>query len=143
MKAVSTLLDIVEEPIDLALLEAAIRPGDGGIVTFFGRVRGSAEDARTVTGLCYEAYEPMARAEFASIAREARERFGDVGIAIVHRIGALSPGDISVGILAAAAHRAAAFDACRFAIEAVKRRAPIWKKERYADGTAEWKENSP
>ncbi|MBV9027967.1 MAG: molybdenum cofactor biosynthesis protein MoaE, partial [Candidatus Eremiobacteraeota bacterium] len=73
---------------------------------------------------------------------EVRERFGDVMLAIVHRVGDLLPGEISVGIVASAAHRAAAFEACRYAIEEVKRRAPIWKKERYADGESAWKENS-
>ena len=138
----SGVLDIVREPIDPRRLEASVRPQDGAAVTFFGRVRGYAEDARAIAALSYESYESMAREELGAIAREVRERFGDVMLAIVHRVGDLLPGEISVGIVASAAHRAAAFEACRYAIEEVKRRAPIWKKERYADGESAWKENS-
>ncbi|MBV8724164.1 MAG: molybdenum cofactor biosynthesis protein MoaE [Candidatus Eremiobacteraeota bacterium] len=142
MNSVLELVDIVYEPIDPGRLEATRRPCDGAAVTFFGRVRGYADDARSIAALSYESYEPMARAELGAIAREARERYGDVNVAIVHRVGEVLPGEISVGIVVSAAHRAAAFDACRYAIEEVKRRAPIWKKERYADGASAWKENS-
>ena len=78
----------------------------------------------------------MALREFEIIASEARERFGDVRMAIVHRVGEVRVGEISVAVLASAAHRGAAFDACRYAIDEVKSRAPIWKRERYADGSA-------
>jgi molybdopterin synthase catalytic subunit len=132
---------IVREPIEPRRLEEAIRTGDGGAVTFVGIVRGRAEDGRAVRGLSYEAFEPLATAEFATIADEARERFGDVAVTIVHRIGELQVGEISVAVVAAAAHRDAAFDAGRYAIDELKRRAPIWKKERYADGSARWREN--
>jgi molybdopterin synthase catalytic subunit len=83
----------------------------------------------------------MATAEFERIAGRARERFGEVRMAIVHRVGDLAVGDIAVAIVAAAAHRGTAFDACRYAIDEVKRDAPIWKRERYADGSDEWKAN--
>jgi molybdopterin synthase catalytic subunit len=130
---------IAGDPIDPKKLEALVRRGDGGVVTFLGVVREDADDGRSVSGLWYEAHEAMALQEFERIAEEARDRFGDVRLAIVHRIGELRVGEISVAVLAAAPHRAAAFDACRYAIDELKRRAPIWKKERYADGAAQWK----
>ncbi len=132
---------IVREPIDPRAFENAFRPGDGGAVTFFGIVRGRADDGRIVNGLSYEAFEPLALDEFERIAVEARERCGDVALAIVHRVGEIGVGEISVAVVASAAHRADAFDACRYAIDELKRRAPIWKKERYADGTERWREN--
>jgi molybdopterin synthase catalytic subunit len=129
---------IVREPIELRSLESIVRTGDGGVVTFLGIVRDD-DDGRRVKALSYEAFEPMALTEFEVIASEARDRFGDVRIAIVHRIGRLTIGEVSVAVLASAAHRAAAFDACRYTIEELKHRAPIWKKEHYADGAGEWK----
>ena len=130
---------IVRGPIEIRALEAAVRRGDGGVVTFLGIVRETADDGRPVHGLYYEAFEPMAVREFETIAAEARGRFGDIALTIVHRVGELTVGEISVAVLAAAPHRAAAFDACRYAIDQLKERAPIWKQERYADGAARWK----
>jgi molybdopterin synthase catalytic subunit len=130
---------IVTEPIRPRALEEIVRSGDGGVVTFLGIVRERADDGRPVRGLSYEAFEPMAVREFEAIANEARVAFGEVRLAIVHRIGDLAIGEISVAVVAAAAHRAAAFDACKYAIDQLKVRAPIWKKEHYIDGDAEWK----
>jgi molybdopterin synthase catalytic subunit len=130
---------IVHEPIDPQALATIVQTGDGGVVTFLGIVREMADDGRRVDGLFYEALEPMAVREFETIAAEAREYFGDVRLAIVHRIGELHVGEISVAVLAAAEHRANAFDACRYAIDQLKERAPIWKQERYAGGAAQWK----
>lgn len=134
---------IVRETIDPHALEAAVSGdgGCGGIVTFLGVVRACADDGRLVRGLSYEAFEPMATAEFERIAGQTRERLGDVRVAIVHRVGDLAVGEVAVAIAAAAAHRGTAFDACRYVIDEVKRRAPIWKRERYADGSSEWKAN--
>ncbi len=132
---------IVRATIDPRAFEDATRPGDGGSVTFLGIVRGNDEDGRIVNGLSYEAFEPLAMDEFEKIAGEARERFGDVAFTIVHRIGEIGVGEVAVAVVASAAHRGAAFDACRYAIDELKRRAPIWKKERYADGSARWREN--
>jgi molybdopterin synthase catalytic subunit len=131
---------IVRDPIDLRALERVVRPSDGGVATFLGIVRETADDGRPVTGLWYEAFDAMAIREFETIASEACERFGDVSLAIVHRVGELRVGDVSVAVLAAAMHRAAAFDACRYAIDQLKHRATIWKQERYADGDAAWRE---
>ena len=108
-------------------------------MTFLGVVRDTADDGKHVSALGYEAFETMALREFEAIAGEARDRFGDVRMAIVHRVGEVRVGEISVAVLVAAAHRRAAFEACSYAIDQVKRRAPIWKQERYVDGTAEWR----
>jgi molybdopterin synthase catalytic subunit len=132
---------IVSEPIDVESLRQIVRRGDGGVVTFLGAVREDADDGRAVSSLWYEAHEPMAVREFEAIANEARRRFGDVRMAIVHRIGRVGAGDVSVAVLAAATHRGAAFEACRYAIDELKRRAPIWKKEQYANGAAEWRDS--
>ena len=88
---------------------------------------------RSVEGLEYEAYEAMALPVFGQIADEIAERFGVERLAILHRTGSVPLGDASVIIAAAAAHRGAAFDACRYAIEELKARAPIWKSERFSD----------
>lgn len=136
---------IADEPIDVEELEAAVGARDGscgGVATFVGIVRGESDGAKRVSALSYEAYEAMALREFETIASEARERFGDVRLAIVHRCGRLAVGEIAVAVVAAAPHRAAAFDACRYAIDALKARAPIWKREEYADGTHRWRANA-
>lgn len=134
---------IVREIIDSAKLEAAVSSERcGAVVCFLGIVRQRADDGRLVTGLSYEASESAAIAEFRAIAEEARERFGECDLAIVHRIGNVPVGEVAVAVAAATPHRARAFDACEYAIDQLKQRAPIWKKEAYADGTAEWKENA-
>jgi sulfur-carrier protein adenylyltransferase/sulfurtransferase len=133
---------ITRDAIDPRTLEAALqRDAHGGVVTFLGIVRERASDGRDVNGLSYEAYEEMAIAEFERIAEEARERFGEVELAIVHRIGDLRIGEIAVAVTAASAHRGVAFDACEYTIDELKRRAPIWKKEHYVDGDAAWIRN--
>lgn len=134
---------IVRAPIDPQELQSVVRKGDGGVVSFLGVVRGDSNEGRPVAGLTYESYDRMALDEFASIGAEARDRYGDVRVAIVHRVGEVPVGDISVAVLAAAAHRGAAFDACRYVIDELKRRATIWKKERYEDGDVKWKATEP
>ncbi len=127
---------IVREPIDVSAVEDAARiPGAGASVTFVGIVRATGEDGRSVAGLSYESYDAMALAEFEAIAREARERHGGIGLAIVHRRGELKVGEIAVVVSASAPHRAAAFAACSYTIDELKSRAAIWKKELYVDGT--------
>jgi len=115
--------------------------GAGAVVTFVGRVRGDSR-GRSVEKLEYEAYPEMAELVFERIAREIRAKFDIVDIAIHHRVGTLAVGEISVVIAVSAAHRPAAFDACRYAIDTLKRIAPIWKKEFGADG-ASWIEERP
>lgn len=129
---------IVRGPVDVRELDDSANEAHGAAVRFLGFVRGSSE-GRAVTGLSYEAYDAMALAVFDTIAREARARFGDVRLTIVHATGELNVGDVAVAVVAAAPHRAAAFDACRYAIDQLKRRAPIWKRERYAGGESRWR----
>jgi molybdopterin synthase catalytic subunit len=133
------------EPIDVGALVAAVAdPAYGGIATFLGITRAtSPEDPRPVEALDYEAYEAMALADFAAIADETRARFGPLSIAIVHRTGRVALGEASVAIAVGAPHRAAAFDACEFAIDTLKARSPIWKREAYADGATGWVANTP
>jgi molybdopterin synthase catalytic subunit len=129
---------LTDRPIDPSRLMAG--PGDtraGAFVTFEGRVR-SENGGRGVKTLDYEAYAPLARKEGRRIMKEARERFPITDARCVHRTGSLSLGDVAVWISVSAGHRAAAFEACRFLIDEMKARLPIWKREHYADGSSEW-----
>jgi molybdopterin synthase catalytic subunit len=133
---------IVRDPIDVAALAQSVQTDAcGAVITFAGVVRENSDDGRPVTGLSYEAHDAMAAAEFERIAGEARRRFGVCEIAIAHRTGHLKVGEVSVVVAVAAPHRGAAFDACEYAIDELKRRAPIWKKEHYAHGDSEWRAN--
>ena len=109
----------------------------GGFASFEGRVR-DHNDGRTVHGLRYEAYVELAQAEGERILAEAGERFAILGARAVHRIGDLQIGDIAVWVGVAAAHRDGAFAACRWIIDEIKSRVPIWKHERYTEGDAGW-----
>jgi molybdopterin synthase catalytic subunit len=135
----------------ILITDAAIDPGRvdelvampelGGRVSFVGAVRSRNRD-RSVESIHYEAYVPMATRVLAEIAAEARERFEVGGVAIHHRIGALRVGDVAVVVAVGAVHRAEAFAAASYAIDEIKRRAPIWKKEIYQDGEA-WLSPTP
>jgi molybdopterin synthase catalytic subunit len=128
--------------IDVAALLSETRgDGDGAIALFLGTVR-NLNAGRRVLFLEYEAYPGMAEREMERIAAEAVSRFGVTQVAIVHRVGRLAIGDVSVAVVVAAPHRAAAMDACRFAIDAVKFSVPIWKRE-HGDGGAVWIEGAP
>ncbi len=107
----------------------------GGYASFEGRVR-DRSDGKRVRHLEYEAFESLAIKEGARIVREAIERFGVSRAACVHRVGDLAIGDVTVWVGVSSAHRDEAFAACRYIIDEVKRRVPIWKKEHYADGSA-------
>jgi molybdopterin synthase catalytic subunit len=124
-------------PLNPATLIAQVEsPAYGGVAVFLGQVR-DHQDGRAVRRLEYSAYSPMAETECARIVAEAEERW-PVRVAVKHRVGTLEVGDLAVVIAAAGAHRDEAFAACRFAIEEVKRRVPIWKKEVFEDGAVEW-----
>lgn len=123
--------------LDLSALIARVQAPDRGAVTSFLGVVRDHHGGRPVARLEYSAYATMAEAECARIVDEAHARW-PARIALAHRIGALEIGDAAVAVAAAAAHRDEAFAACRYAIEEVKRRVPIWKKEFYADGSVEW-----
>lgn len=128
---------LVRSPIDLTALIARVEsPTHGGIASFLGQVR-NHHDGRTVQRLEYSAYGPMAEAECARIVAEAEARW-PVHIALQHRVGPLEIGEVAVAIAVAGAHRDEAFAACRYVIEEVKHRVPIWKKEFYRDGAVEW-----
>ena len=105
-------------------------------------MRERSDDGRAVTGLSYQAHEAMAVAEFERIAAEARERFGPCTVAAVHRVGDLRIGEVAVVVAVGSAHRAAAFAACAYAIDELKSRAAIWKKEHYTDGSGVWIANA-
>ncbi len=117
-----------------ALLAEVEGPERGGTCVFLGTVR--RED--DVTGIEYSAYDQMAIAEIERMLGEARERWPEARVALQHRLGLIPVGEASIAIAAAAPHRDAAFAACRYVIEEVKKRLPIWKKELHADGSATW-----
>lgn len=130
---------VSREPIDIARLVAQVEaPECGGIATFTGLVR-DHHQGRAVSGLEYSAYEAMAEEEMRAILAEAGSRW-PVRVVATHRLGALAIGEVAVAVAAASAHRAAAFEACRYVIEELKHRVPIWKRERYADGSEAWVE---
>lgn len=120
------------------LLDARV----GAYASFEGWVR-DHNDGRAVLGLRYDAYARLAQGEGERILIEARARFGLIDVACVHRVGDLALGELAVWVGATAAHRDAAFAACRYVIDEVKTRVPIWKHERYADGDAGWLHPEP
>lgn len=109
----------------------------GACVTFEGWVR-NHNDGEAVTALEYEAYEAIALTEGEKIIAEARERFDVIAILAEHRVGRLEIGDCAVWVGVSSAHRGAGFDACRYVIDEIKHRVPIWKKEHYARGVSGW-----
>ncbi len=132
---------ITDEPLSLAdAVERVRAPSAGAVLTFSGVVRDSHRGQR-VTGIDYHAYREMAQQELDRIEADALERFPEIRIHIAHRLGLLDVGEESVVIAVASPHRAEGFDALRFAIEEIKSRVPIWKKELYPDGHA-WIEGS-
>lgn len=126
--------ELVRAAIDAAALVRHVRAGqDGAIVTFDGFVRNESH-GRETSYLEYEAYESMALGKMKEIGAQIHEKFAIHRVVIVHRLGRLEIGETSVFIAVSAPHRGAAFDACRFAIDTLKRTVPIWKKEYFADG---------
>ncbi|MGA2354863.1 MAG: molybdenum cofactor biosynthesis protein MoaE [Terriglobales bacterium] len=133
---------IVRERIDaVAVAERLKRPEDGAAVVFDGVVRDNTRGRRTLY-LDYEAYEAMALKQMESLAAQARERFAVRAASIIHRLGRLEIGETSVLVVVAAAHRGAAFEACRWIIDTLKKTVPIWKKEYFEDG-AVWADGEP
>ncbi len=133
---------IVREAIQTApVLQAIKRPEDGAAAVFEGIVRNHTRGRRTLY-LDYEAYEEMALKQMEELAGRALAEFKIRDVAIVHRLGRLEIGDTSVLIVVVSAHRAAAFDACRWLIDTLKRTVPIWKKEHFEDG-AVWADGEP
>jgi MoaE-MoaD fusion protein len=128
------IYQLVREPIDMAALARHVRgPENGATVTFDGFVRNQSYNRATLY-LDYEAYESMALAKMREIGAQLHEKYRIHRVAMVHRLGRLEIGETSVFIAISAPHRAAAFEACRFAIDTLKRTVPIWKKEYFEDG---------
>jgi molybdopterin synthase catalytic subunit len=129
---------LVDHLIDVAKLIAEVSDHScGASAVFLGCVR-DVNDGRAVTGIEYSAYRSMAEREMGSIVTEARESFGVDRLIVEHRLGMLELGDVSVAIVVAHPHRSPALDACRYVIEQLKQRVPIWKNEHYSDGSREW-----
>jgi molybdopterin synthase catalytic subunit/molybdopterin converting factor small subunit len=140
--AVSELIRLQREPIDADSLVAQVKEGEAGaVVVFDGIVRNHTRGRRTLY-LDYEAYEEMALGQMQALAREAQHRFGVRRVCLVHRLGRLQIGETSVLIAVASAHRAQAFEACRWTIDTLKKTVPIWKKEWFQDG-AVWTDGEP
>jgi molybdopterin synthase catalytic subunit len=127
------MVGLTHETIDVgALLAASER--DGAVATFLGVVRGASAGGDPVSALEYEAYEEMALPEMEAIAAEAAGRWEVSAVRVIHRLGRLAVGEVSVAIVVSAPHRGPAFAACRFVIDSLKQRVPIWKKELTAGG---------
>ncbi len=127
--------ELVKNPIDIPALQHLVRGvEDGATVTFDGFVRNESH-GRATKYLEYEAYEPMALSKMREIGARLHESHAIHRVAIVHRLGRLEIGETSVLIVVSAPHRAAAFDACRYAIDTLKKTVPIWKKEYFEDGS--------
>jgi molybdopterin synthase catalytic subunit len=130
--------EVTSEPIDTARLMGRVGSSrDGAILLFVGVVR-DHNDGRGVSEVGYEAYEEMAKKTLLEIVSEASRELGPVNVAVVHRVGDLGIGEASVAIAVSSPHRAEAYEVSRFVIEEIKKRVPVWKHERYNDGTVEW-----
>ncbi len=117
--------------------EAVEGPDAGAVVLFFGTVRNNT-DGRPVNCLEYEAYPPMAEKKMSEIAQEISDKWGLDRVAMVHRVGRLEIGEVSVAVAVASPHRKDGFEACKYAMDRLKQIVPIWKREIWADGEAEW-----
>jgi molybdopterin synthase catalytic subunit len=132
------MIEITDAPIDHAALTERVRSHQAGAVcTFLGTVREMTGDRQTLS-LAYEAYPEMAGKKMAELEDRARSRWPVIELALVHRVGQLDLGEISVVVAVSCPHRDQAFEACRWLIDTLKEVVPIWKQERWADGTDEW-----
>ncbi len=135
--SVVRLIAVREAELSVDEVRAAVAdPGAGGIALFAGAVRDIDHD-RGVTALSYSAH-PSAESELRRVAEMIAEKFPVLGIAAVHRVGDLEIGDLAVVVAVACPHRAEAFDACRALIDELKASVPIWKHQRFADGSSQW-----
>ena len=129
------MMHLTRHPLSIADLLAEVQSSErGGTCVFLGTVRNDAD----ITSIDYSAYEAMADEEIERILAETHERWPEARVALQHRLGLIPAGEASIAIAAAAPHREQAFASCRYVIEEVKKRLPIWKKELHADGTATW-----
>ncbi|HEY2785702.1 MAG TPA: molybdenum cofactor biosynthesis protein MoaE [Fimbriiglobus sp.] len=137
------MVSLTRDPIDFAALTESVRlPHCGGVVLFLGTVRDITGDERT-DFLDYESYPGMAEKKLAEVESEVRQKWPAVGgVALVHRVGRLGAGEVSVAVAVSAPHRVEAFAAARFAIDTIKSRVPIWKKDNAPDGKTTWVEGA-
>jgi molybdopterin synthase catalytic subunit len=132
------MIEISSSPIDVAAVTERVRsPHAGAVCTFLGTVRDLTGDRRTVS-LRYEAYPEMALKKLAELEAEARRRWPVIELALVHRLGDLDLGEISVVVAVSCPHRGQAFEACQWLIDTLKAVVPIWKQETWDDGRQEW-----
>ena len=137
------MFKITGEDIELGDVIRAVEAGDAGaIVHFLGIVRNNTE-GREVSYLEYEAYPPMAEKKMAEIAQEIHEKWGLDRVAMIHRVGRLEIGEVSVAVAVASPHRKEAFEACHYAMNRLKQIVPIWKREVWVDGEEEWVKPDP
>ena len=135
--SVVRLLDIRDTPLDVGEVVSALADdAAGGLTLFVGAVRDHDEN-KSVEGLEYTAH-PTALAQLAEVAEEVAREYDVLALAAVHRVGSLAVGDTAVVVATAAAHRGEAFEASRALIDRLKQRVPIWKHQRFSDGTDEW-----
>jgi molybdopterin synthase catalytic subunit len=131
-------VQLTQDPIEyVPMVEAARSPASGAIVLFLGTVREMSE-GKSVDSLDYEAYPAMAVKKMQEVVDQARERWPLNHAAVLHRYGHLDLGDIAVAVVTASGHRAEAFQAGQWIMDTIKRVVPIWKRENWADGSAEW-----
>lgn len=136
------LIEIVDKPIAADAIVSGTKAGsDGAVCVFDGIVRDNTRGRKTLY-LDYEAYREMALEQMRRLAQEAVEKFGVRDVAVVHRLGRLEVGETSVLIVVSSAHRAAAFEACHWLIDTLKKTVPIWKRETFADGVV-WADGEP
>lgn len=132
------MIELTHNPIDYTALTESVRSNQSGaVVLFLGTVRELTAGRRTVA-LEYEAYPQMAEAKLRELEEEARRRWPVDRVGIVHRLGHLDLGEISVAVAVSCPHRQQAFEAGKFLIDRLKEVVPIWKKENWADGATEW-----
>jgi molybdopterin synthase catalytic subunit len=132
------MVDLTTHAIDYALVTEKVRRENcGAVVAFLGTVR-DLTDGRVTTALDYEAHPSMALKKMAEIEQKTRERWPIGEMILIHRLGHLELGEVSVAVAVSCPHRTQAFEACRYAIDRLKEVVPIWKKENWADGTCEW-----
>lgn len=137
------MFKITSDEIELGDVIRAVEAGEAGaIVHFLGVVRNNTE-GREVAYLEYEAYPPMAEKKMAEIAQEIHEKWGLDSVAMIHRVGRLEIGEVSVAVAVASPHRKEAFEACHYAMNRLKQIVPIWKREVWTDGEEEWVKPDP
>ncbi len=130
------MVSITPDPIDVQALRRGIAASGHGAIVLFEGVARDHHLGKAVRHLDYEAFEPMALAEMGKIVEEIRDKWPATNVFIVHRVGRVEIGEAAVVIAVASPHRAEAYEANRYAIEELKARVPVWKKETYSDGTA-------